>query len=203
MKKILLAASHLPASMLKKSVYAPVDNPDLAFGETCFPVLPLVNAYIEDGEPFKIVAVVYDIPNCHANLAQMKDEIARLCAEKGAEPEYDEIVVPFDNSIPAVLNVYRELIKRVEDGDELYADITFGSKPMPIVIIMALQFAYRTKKDVSIEGVTYGAIEFHLPSQPKVIYDVTALVQLDELVRLMADSDVADPAGIIGQIIGE
>ena len=203
MKKFLLVTSHLPEHMLKEYVYEPVDNPELDFGTTHFPAIPLINAHVEEGDVIKVVTVTYDTPDCHRNLALLEKEIAQVCANHQAAYELDSVEVPFDDSIKAILNVYQQLIARVDNGDDLYADITYGSKPMPIVLTMALQYAYRTKENVSIECVTYGQISHHKDTKDAKIFDVTALVQLDEIVRLMADGSVADPGSIIGRIIGE
>lgn len=203
MKRILLVTSQLPEAMLEEYSYDPVDNPDLAFGLAHFPAIPLINAHLEEGDAIKVVTVTYDIPDCHRNLKLLEKEIGQVCAVHNATYELDSIEVPFDDSIKAILNVYQQLIARVEDGDDLYADITYGSKPMPIVLTMALQYAYRTKENVSIECVTYGQVSHHKEPKEAKIFDVTALVQLDEIVRLMADGNVADPGSVIGRIIGE
>ena len=203
MKKYLLVTPQLSAEMLAEHVYEPADNRDLAYGSTHFPAIPLINASTEEGDEVKVISVTYDTPNCHRNLGLLEEEVARVCSERNATYILESIEVPFDDSIKAILNVYQQLIVRVEDGDELYADITYGSKPMPIVLTMALQYAYRTKKNVSIECVTYGQISHHKETKDATIYDVTALVQLDEIVRLMADGNISDPAGVIDLIIGE
>ena len=203
MKKFLMVTSQLPEGMLKENVYEPADNSLLEFGPTKFPAIPLINAHLEAGDAIEVITVTYDIPECHRNLALLNDEIEKVCNDKGATYRLDSIVVPFDDSIKAILNVYQELIARVDDGDDLYADITYGSKPMPIVLTMALQYAYRTKANVSIECVVYGQISHHRETKDARIYDVTALVQLDEIVRLVADRGVSDPAAAIGRIIGE
>lgn len=203
MKKFLVGTSHLPQDMLVEHTYEPVDNPDLAYGPTHFPAIPMVNAYVEEGERIKVIAVTYDTEPCHHNLKVFENELASACEPHGASYELESIEVPFDDSIKAILNVYTQLIARLEDDDELYADITYGSKPMPIILTMALQYAYRVKNNVSIECVTYGQISHHKETKDAKIFDVTALVQLDEIVRLMSDRNVADPAGVIERIIGE
>ena len=203
MKKYLLVTPQLPADMLAEHIYEPADNQELACGSTHFPAIPLISALTEKGDDIKVISVTYDTPNCHRNLRLLEEEVSKACSAKGASYGLESIEVPFDDSIKAILNVYQQLIARVEDGDELYADITYGSKPMPIVLTMALQYAYRTKENVSIECVTYGQISHHKETKDAKIYDVTALVQLDEIVRLMADGNVSDPASVIDRIIGE
>lgn len=198
-----MVTSQLPEKMLAENVYEPADNPDLEYGPTHFPAIPLLNANTEEGESIQIVTVTYDIPECHRNLTILESEIASVCEAKGVTYELDSIEVPFDDSIKAILGVYQQLINRMDDGDELFADITYGSKPMPIVLTMALQYAYRTLGNVSIEGVVYGQISHHKETMDAKIFDVTALVQLDEIVRLMADRGVTDPKAAIAKIIGE
>ena len=203
MKKFLMVTPQLSGDRLVEHEYQPVDNADLACGPTHFPAIPLLSAYIEDGDTIKVITVTYDTFNCHRNLALLESEVLRTCKAKNVSSEIESIEVPFDDSIKAILNVYQQLISRVDDGDDLYADITYGSKPMPIVLTMALQYAYRTKENVSIECVTYGQISHHKETQDAKIYDVTALVQLDEIVALMADGNVSDPAAVINLILGE
>ena len=203
MKKFLMVTSQLSEGMLRENVYMPVDNSLLKFGPTRFPAIPLINAHLEMEDAVEVITVTYDIPECHHNLSLLEDEINKVCSAKNATYRLDSILVPFDDSIKAILNVYQELIARVDDGDDLYADITYGSKPMPIVLTMALQYAYRTKREVSIECVVYGQISHHRETKDARIYDVTALVQLDEIVRLVADCGVSNPAAAISLIIGE
>lgn len=203
MKKYLMVTPQLVDELLAENVYEPVDNSFLLYGPTHFPAIPLINSSVEDGDEIEVITVTYDIPSCHRNLELLKSEVGSVCASKSAICRVTSIEVPFDDSIQAVLDVYTQLIAHFEDGDALYADITYGSKPMPIVLIMALQYAYRIKDDVSIECVVYGQISHHKETKDAKIFDVTALVQLDEIVRLMADGNVSDPASVIDLIIGE
>ena len=203
MKKFLLVTPQLPEHMLAVYKYEPADNGLLEYGPTHFPAIPLINAHIDSGDEIRILTVTYDIPECHRNLQVLENEIATVCSKNGTSYSLESIDVPFDDSIQAILNVYQELIARVDDGDELYADITYGSKPMPIVLTMALQYAYRTKSNASIECVVYGQVSHHKTPKEARIYDVTALVQLDEIVRLMADGRISDPKSIIDLIIGK
>lgn len=202
MKKFFIVASHLSDDMLQTHTYEPADNPDLSYGQTHFPAIPLIASALDEGETVKVVCVTYDIPNCYKNLKLFESELADLCLERGSNYELESIVAPFDDGVAAMLDIYRQLIARVNDGDELYADITFGSKPLPIVLVMAMQYAYRIKDNASIECVTYGQVSHHLEGKPAKIYDVTALVQLDEIVNLLEKGDVADPVAVIDRIIG-
>ena len=64
---------------------------------------------------------------------------------------------------------------------------------------MAVQYAYRVKENTSIACIVYG--EVNRAAGTTRIYDETALVQLDEIVRLLAERGVSDPGSVIGNLV--
>ena len=83
--------------------------------------------------------------------------------------------------------------------------MTFGSKPLSQAVVMALQYAYRVKRNASIACVVYGGVDRSAGKDPSawkaLVYDETALVQLDEIVRMLAERGVPDPAASIRRIL--
>jgi hypothetical protein len=82
--------------------------------------------------------------------------------------------------------------------------MTYGTKPLSTAVMMAVQYAYRVKQNTSISCIVYGQID--RPSKdPETwnakVYDMTALVQLDEIVRVLADRGVANPKEAIDSIL--
>ena len=204
MKKFFMVTPQQQPGKLLPQTYMPQGNSLLEYGETHFPIIPLINGYADNGETVQVVTVTYDQSNCMHNLEILKQELADLRNNQGIECQLESIVVPVDDSVSAVLRVFQELINRTADDDVLHACITFGSKPMPLVLVMALQYAYRIKENASIECVVYGAIDYDAePPYPSKIYDVTSLVKLDEIVRLLAERGIKDPEVILSQIIAE
>ena len=63
----------------------------------------------------------------------------------------------------------------------------------------------RVKRNTSIGCIVYGSIDRSRSSDPAEwagsVYDETALVQLDEIVRMLADRGVASPREAIRQIL--
>ena len=203
MKKFFLFIPQSSEQMLHECKYEAIDNSLLDYGTTRFPAIPLINAHVEKGDRITVVPVLYQLEECEANLCRFEAELDALCSSKGITCDVDPVRIPNDNGIAMMLLVYQELIGKVNPDDELYADITFGAKPMPIVLAMVLQYAYRTQDNATIECVTYGQVNHHEEPKTARIYDVTALVQLDEIVRLLAEKRVANPASVIAGIIGE
>ena len=69
--------------------------------------------------------------------------------------------------------------------------------------MMAVQYAYRVKKQTTISCIVYGQIQ--RPERDRStwtgrVYDMTALVQLDEIVRMLADRGVEDPKAVIDSV---
>lgn len=212
MKKFLMVTPQQPEFQLHLEKYEAQGNKLLEFGETHFPIIPLINGYVEDGEEIELVTVTYDYKHCRTNYRTLEQEVSSLEASRGISCPITSIEVAFDDSIEALLKSFQLLIDRIDDGDILHACITFGSKPMPLMLVMAMQYAYRLRKNVSIECVVYGQIDranvdcdaprnVQVTQEVPRIYDVTALVKLDELVRVLADLRVVDPRSIIGQIL--
>lgn len=202
MKKFFMVTPQQPEGMLKSQHYFATGNSLLEYGTTCFPIIPVINAYLGQDEEANLVTVTYDSEHCRRNLGMLRDEVELLCEKKGAKIAIDSVEVPFDDSVSAIVHVFQELINRTDDEDELFACITFGSKPMPLALVMALQYAYRIKSNVVIECVVYGQIDRSGNKPTARIYDVTALVQLDEIVRLLAERGVVDPESALKQIVG-
>ena len=201
MKKFFMVTPQQAQGHLRKQEYRAEGNSQLAYGETRFPIIPVINGYLDEGEACELITVTYDSDDCRRNIDYLKAEVGSVCESKNASFEIKSIDVPFDDSVASSIRIFQKLIDHVADGDELFACVTFGSKLMPIVLTMALQYAYRLKNDVCMECVVYGQIDRSKQPQRARIYDVTALVELDEIVRILADKGVDNPELLLKTII--
>lgn len=207
MKKFYTNIPLQKAGKLDKYLYSAVGNQKLAMDETTsFPIICAMNGYVKRGEHFRIVAVCDRTEDGERNLAVFKSEVAELCKRNGAI--CDEIAIidaAEDERVATHISVFQRLIDTVDDNDELFACITFGTKPASQTILMAVQYAYRLKRNTSISCIVYGKVERSASADPKdwkgYIYDETALVQLDEIVRKLADSGVENPKSVIDGIL--
>jgi hypothetical protein len=80
-----------------------------------------------------------------------------------------------------------------------------GTASFAPIELFAFDYAYRVKRNTSIGCIVYGSIDRSRSSDPAEwagsVYDETALVQLDEIVRMLADRGVASPREAIRQIL--
>ena len=85
------------------------------------------------------------------------------------------------------------MISVLENDAEIYADITFGPKPFPMLLMPVLTFAEKFC-NADIKKIVYGKVEFikhddgkKYPEKPE-LYDVTSLYYLNNLVGTMEAS---------------
>ena len=200
MKTFIAFAPQQPEGRLNESVYEPQGNPRLAYGPTRFPIIPVINGYTEPGDEIRMILVVPDYQNCHYNKQLFREEFDDLCRLRGLRCSgIDEITVPYDDDVRTHIATFQALIDRIEDNDTLHACITYGTKPSPMVELMALRYARQIKKNTFFSCIVYGQFD-HITKTSK-LYDETALVQLDDIVKTLADMGDPNPRSTLDQII--
>lgn len=193
--------------------YVAIDNGALQFDQpTCFPVIPLLNAYVKEGEEVELIVLChkghedrhgdYKDPSGR-NYAMLLEELEALQEKKNFQCKVQKIELEYDECIREHLKNFQNLIEKIEDGDELYACMSYGTKAVPIIEMMALNYAYRAKFDTHIGCIVYGATIFDKESKitDAKIYDMTPLFYMDEIVRKVADMKIEDPLETIRQVL--
>lgn len=200
MKKFFTVIPLQPEDKLKSYCYKATENKRLAMEEkTAFPIITVINGYLEPGETYQVIVVLTDIENVRRNYPRFLDELQQLCERKGlVQPEIKEVVVPLNDSVNAQIDLFQKLIEYTKDGDELFACITYGDKPISMAVRMAVQYAYRVMRNTTIDCIVYGQRDWN--ADTATVYDETGLVRLDEIVRLMADQKIVNPKGILRDI---
>ena len=178
MKKYYTAISQQPEKSLKLIHYQnPGQSPVLEYGETHFPIIPLIANTAESGETVKIIAVKPAYTTTDYCLKVFQEELKAVSEKIG----------------------FTKLVDSSSDGDQIYADITFGTKPIPMLMLMFMNFAYRCRKDTEIEAVIYGALNHE--EKTASLYDVTALFFMNSVVNQFDSEQISDPAAVIRKLI--
>lgn len=185
---------------LKSYVYKAIDNSLLQYNkEISFPILAVINAYADKDEAIEVYTVVPQYNNSKEHYEEFRAQLDELEKDKGFKSVLKEISVNYDDSLDTLLDLFQKLLDCVCENDKLYMCITYGSKPMPIVQIMAINYAYRVFENVRIGAVAYG--KFDHDKKESFIYDVTSLFYMDEIVRSLAQNKVKNPKEIIKKLI--
>lgn len=188
--------------------YEPEGNSRLDYaGETEYPILCAISGYAQEGEIIRVIGVATRHPVTQQNIDLLEKELNALCEERSFQcPNGLEIVWrEEDDRVAAHAELFNQLLDFVDDEDELFGCMTFGTKPTSIALTLALQYAYRIKDNATIRCIVYGQV-----SRPSMIdrstwtgkvYDMTALIQLDELVHTLAQSRVENPRMAIDLVL--
>lgn len=207
MKKFFTAVplQHKPEG-LELLAYEAVGNTDLQMdAETSFPILTAINGYAKPGEDFRLIAVMADSEATQCNRDELSRQLSSLCERRELTCSHgvETVLVGDDQTVATHITTFQALLDYVDDDDELFCCMTFGTKPLSQAIMLAVQYAYRVKRNASISCIVYGEVDRTGPKPWKKgkIYDMTALIQLDEIVRMLADRKVADPKRILEHIL--
>ncbi len=207
MKKFITVVPLQKEGQLRRSVYQAVGNSRLQMDTAVsYPILTALHGYLEPEEPSRMIALGQDTEDGRRNFRILQEQLAEVCAErKLVMPELEWVEIGKGDKVATHVDTFQKLIDHVDDDDELFACMTFGTKPVSQAVLMAVQYAYRIKRNASISCILYGGVD-RSESQDaglwsSLVYDETALVQLDEIVRLLADRGVANPREAIRQIL--
>lgn len=172
--------------------------------------IPMKNLSVK-GEKICVTAIVTNDKdgNCKRNLEIFKNEVEKLREEIGFEYDgIDEISVDYAESTAKHLNLFETIIEHIHDGDEIVADITYGNKPTPIAIQLALSFAYHYKENTVIKALTYGEVDHNEKNSDGkfylgYIFDVSALFYMNSIMAEMTSVKPQDPLGFIKMLLGK
>ena len=144
-----------------------------------------------------------DNDDCRYNLSLLENEIKDVCTATGAlcTKGVETVVIKADERVSAHVETFQRLIDFADDNDELFICMTYGTKPTSTALMMAAQYAYRIKRNAIISCVVYGQIDRGAEKAVSRIYDMTALIQLDEIVRMLAERHIANPKEMIDRIL--
>ena len=195
MKKFFTNISQAREGMMKSFVYEPVGNDRLRLNrEVSYPILAAIHGYAKAGEEIRVIAVQTPEGDGPGNLERLRAELAELCGQDGIICREVETIPPAEGEqVLHHVSTFRRLIDKTEDADELFACVTYGTKPASMALLTAVRYAYRIHKNITVPCVVYGHIQRIGDEQKAYVCDETALVQLDELVRLLAGSGIRNP----------
>lgn len=200
MKKFVTFSSQ--QERISKYEYEAVDNSRLKYGLTAYPIIPVINGYLDEEDEFEVLVIVADYEFTKKNFELLKEELRELFIQKNIpyneEKQLKEISIPYDDGINNQMLLFRKLLEELNDWDEIYACITYGSKPAEIVELMMLRYIRQIKKNAYIGCVVYGQVKWK--ENIARIYDLTALVRLDDIIQMAGNVSQEDGESLIKEL---
>lgn len=204
MKKIVF--SNLPMTERFKLHY-PVDgNKSIEYdGEVTFPVIAVLARTLAKGDDVKVVLLSKESENGTGEeySALFQSELNEINRSIGANIEYVIIPTPFVETREIHEKLFCSMVDKLEDDAEIIGDITYGPKPLPIIMFSVMNFAERFFH-AEIKNIIYGKVEFikgeREPKNP-MIFDLTPLYYLNALTNAMEFSSSAEAVKALKDII--
>lgn len=202
MKKIICS---LPLQLPRKAIYSSENAAKYSYPfKTAFPVIPLIHSAAREGDTV-CVCILEWLSNGELsamqqnNLLLLKEEIDSLAVHAGFNVNYTEIKLADEQTKKEHLHLFQSLIQQFENGDSLYADITYGTKPTPIIIFSALNYAFKTKKDCNIAEILYA--RYHYDTDTAFLYDISSVFYLSNIIDRLSENGSADSEKIVNFLL--
>lgn len=204
MKKFITYVPMQTGSNLLKGKYISLENIKLNMSdEIIFPIECIINGYTENNEKIMLITLLEEgNTDCEDNLKLMQKRVSDIATPKNIQVIIEKVYISPKETTENHLKTFKNIISLFEDGDDLYACVTFGTKPTPIIQMMAFNFAYKNLKNVTIGVIAYGKVNReHGKPVSYYIYDITALFFMNNIVDTLSALNADDAFNKIENIL--
>lgn len=173
--------------------YAGTGNANCAYqGKVVYPINAVLAEKLKPTDDVKVVLLktVTQSGNSEKNAQLFTQELDAITAGIGANIVYESLDTDFIETKSNHEKRMRAMLSKIEEGAQLYADITFGQKTVPMILMCVLHFAEKFFH-ADVKKIVYGKVDFvrhpdgkSYPENPE-LYDVTPLYYLNALVGSM------------------
>lgn len=160
------------------------------------PISYLLDANVTPGDEVLILTAAGTREWPQKNYLAWKEEFEGILRERQAKAQFEEIVEPdFDrdnfNSEQDNLDsltfsqFFKDIADKIQDGDLIYADVTYGMKCYTIAMMIALQYVSKACKDTAVKNLIYAQyFKGELGKSPDCadIIDITSLLYLSSMI---------------------
>ena len=161
-------------------------------GKVIFPINAILAEKLKPNDDVKIVLLKTNTKKGSAskNVDVFQQELDAINSSICAKITYETIDTDFVETKKNHENRLRAMLSKIEPKVDLYADVTFGQKTIPFVLMCVLNFAEKFF-DADVKNIVYGKVEFVKRSDGKMqlenpeLYDLTSLYYLNNLVGAM------------------
>jgi len=175
-------------------------------GEVIFPINGVLARTLRKDDDVKVVLLKKeDIDgNSGRNTAEYKKELDRINSGIGAKIEYKILSTPHNESREIQEKLFKEILDEFAEGAIVYADITYGTKSLPIIVFSALNFAERFF-NAEIKNIVYGKVDFDKDNNPcnPELFDMSALFYLNSIVNTIECTDGNSAIKILDAILSK
>ena len=181
---------------LEKGIYQPDGFMLSKNVETSFPIIPVIGSTMGNSEDVKIIVLRTENNDVKDNYEAFVNEVEALGI---AKESIKEISIEENQNKVIGITTLVHVLEEIPEDSLVYADITFGTKPMSAIILYAMN-CIESLKDTEVEGIFYG----ELPREGgksnwerAKLYDLTAYKYLADVVEQLKVFEVSDPTAAL------
>lgn len=195
MKKIIFCDIPMKKNM-DAMVYAGTGNTNCSYSK---PVMFAINAVLAEtlqkNDEVRVILLrtLDKAGNSGKNGGLFMQELDSINSEIGAKISYETLDSDFKETKDIHEKRLQNMLDKIEEHTEIYADITYGPKPLPMILMCVISFAEKFL-NCDVKSVVYGKVDFddnNKPCNPE-LYDVTSLYYLNNLTSSMVADNGKD-----------
>lgn len=207
MRKVFLSTMLL--SPMQPTQYIS-DNFDLKDKQYLFPLTYLIDRDVEQNDDVLVITVVQEGNTSRnhsiANNEQYKQEIRSVLAGRNAKLKFLEIEAKKEINSTVFNRFFKDIAFILQEGDDLYMDITFGQKPFSFSMFIAALYAAKTCQNTNIQNLIYCQKylgDLTTTNPPSKIYDITELFNITEMATSAAPGTKKSMDRLLNLVLGE
>ena len=195
MKKIIFCDIPMKKNM-NAMVYAGTGNTNCNYSkEVMFPINAILAESLKKNDDVRVILLrtLDKADNSGKNSGLFMQELDAINSEIGAKISYETLDSEFKETKDIHEKRLQNMLDKIEEHTEIYADITYGPKPLPMILMCVLSFAEKFL-NCDVKSVVYGKVDFddnNKPCNPE-LYDVTSLYYLNNLTSSMVADNGKD-----------
>ena len=160
------------------------DNFDLQGKEFQFPISYMLEQNVEQGDRVLLITNVKQTEYPQRHYKELQAEAGAIAKAHGAEIEFVEVKEYLGYDGVALSSVFKQVADLIQDGDRLYADLTFGTKAFTFAVFIGLAYAAKAGRDVDMDTLVYAEMyrgDDGKPAYSKLM-DITSLFYINSIV---------------------
>lgn len=133
-----------------------------------------------------------------AELKMLRDEI-------GFDYKLNYLPIPHDETAETHFDVFRMLVqelkpKQNDEVEKFYADVTFGMKPISMILFMVFNYLYRFTNNALPDVMIYNQYDPVL--ETKKLFELSHLFHMNAMFEHMTGLNVKDPLEYVERLLG-
>ena len=168
---------------LKKTKYKQGDNdfPCYIEKEVVFPISQIIDGLIEEHSETEVILVRTTSEERLTDrfVDEAKNDILEALSKKRGDVSFKIIDAPYSSERSYLGSLYRGLCESISSDTNIYVDLTYGPKYMPLVLFCALNYAEKYL-NCNIKRIVYGLFD-NKKERAGVIGDFTPLYLLNTM----------------------